>query len=92
MLSLRRAGSLCLPVELMVSSLIALSVILSEETIRKLRQQLRKAKDVLVTPEEIVGAVRRILNEAALGEMEKVKISLPEKKPRPRKPVEGESK
>ncbi|MCK4849718.1 MAG: type I restriction enzyme HsdR N-terminal domain-containing protein, partial [Phycisphaerae bacterium] len=63
-----------------------LSVILSEESIRLLRRKLKKATDVRVAPEEIVGAIRRILNEAALGEMEKIKISLPEKKQRPRKP------
>ena len=63
-----------------------LSVILSEESIRLLRRQLRKNTDVRVTPEEVVGAIRRILNEVALGEMENIKISLPEKKKRPRKP------
>ena len=63
-----------------------LSTILSEDSIRLLRRQLRKATDVLVTPEEVVGAVRRMLNEVALGEMEKIKISLPGKKQRPRKP------
>ena len=63
-----------------------LSAVLSEESIRLLRRQLKKATDVLVTPEEVVGAIRRILNEVALGEMENIKISLPEKKKRPRKP------
>ena len=63
-----------------------LSAILSEDSIRLLRRQLRKATDVLVTPEEVVGAIRRILNEVALGEMENIKISLPEQKKRPRKP------
>ncbi|MCK4850145.1 MAG: type I restriction enzyme HsdR N-terminal domain-containing protein [Phycisphaerae bacterium] len=63
-----------------------LSVILSEESIRLLRRKLKKASDVRVAPEEIVGAIRRILNEAALGEMENIKISLPEKKKRTRKP------
>jgi len=38
--------------------------------------------EVTVSPEEIVGAIRHMLNEAAVGEMEKVKISLPEKKQR----------
>jgi len=57
-----------------------LKVILSEESIRLIRRELKKATDVTVSPEEIVGAVRRILNEGAVGEMEKIKISLPEKK------------
>ncbi len=63
-----------------------LSAILSEDSIKLLRRQLRKATDVLVSPEEVVGAIRRMLNEVALGEMENIKISLPEKKKRMRKP------
>ena len=45
--------------------------------------------DVRVTPEEIVGAIRPILNEVALGEMEKITISLPERKQRSRKSSAG---
>jgi len=59
-----------------------LKIILSEESIRLIRRALKKATDVTVSPEDIVGAIRRLLNEAALGEMEMVKISLPEKKQR----------
>jgi len=59
-------------------------VILSEESIILIRRQLKKVTDVTVSPEEIVGAVRRLLNEAALTEMEKIRISLPEKKQRKR--------
>ncbi len=66
-----------------------LSVILSEESIRLLRRKLKKATDVRVAPEEIVGAIRRILNEVALGEMENIKISLPERKQRSRKSPAG---
>jgi len=62
-------------------------VILSEESIILIRRQLKKVTDVTVSPEEIVGAVRRLLNEAALAEMEKIKISLPEKKQRKRKSI-----
>jgi len=62
-----------------------LKVILSEESIILIRKGLRKATNVTVSPEEIVGAVRRLLNEAALTEMEKIKISLPEKKKQTRK-------
>ncbi len=57
-----------------------LKIILSEQSIRLIRHDLKKATDVTVSPEEIVGAIRHILNEAALGEMEKIKISLPFKK------------
>jgi len=64
-----------------------LKVILSEESIVLIRRGLKRITDVTVSPEEIVGAVRRLLNEAALAEMEKVKISLPEKKERKRKSI-----
>lgn len=57
-----------------------LKVILSEESIKLIRRGLKKATDVAVSPEEIIGAVRRMLNEAAISEMEKVKISLPAEK------------
>lgn len=57
-----------------------LKIILSEQSIRLIRRDLKKVTDVAVSPEEIVGAVRHMLNEAAVGEMEKVKISLPVKK------------
>ena len=69
-----------------------LKVILSEESIRLIRRELKKATDVAVSPEEIVGAVRRMLNEAALAEMEKIKISLPEKKQQKRKSALKSSK
>ena len=59
--------------------------ILSEKSIRLIRGELKKATDVTVSPEEIVGAVRRLLNEAALTESLKIKISLPEKKKRTKK-------
>jgi len=57
-----------------------LKIILSEQSINSIRREIKKSTEVTVTPEEIVGAVRHMLNEAALGEMEKVKISLPIKK------------
>ena len=59
-----------------------LKIILSEQSITSIRSKLKKATDVTVSPEEIVGAIRHMLNEAAIGEMEKVKISLPIKKQR----------
>jgi hypothetical protein len=64
-----------------------LKTILSEQSLRLIRHNLKKATDVAVTPEEIVRAIRHMLNEAALGEMDKVKISLPEKKQRKSKAV-----
>ena len=69
-----------------------LGVILSEESIRLIRRSLKKATAVTVSPEEIVGAVRRMLNEAALGEMQKIKISLPAKKKRKRTTLSKSSK
>ncbi len=69
-----------------------LKVILSEDSIKLIRRGLKKATDVTVSPEEIVGAVRRMLNEAALGEMQKIKISLPEKKQQKRTTISKSSK
>jgi hypothetical protein len=69
-----------------------LKAILSEESIKLIRRDLKKATDVTVSPEEIIGAVRRMLNESALGEMEKVKISLPAKKQQKRKSISKSSK
>ena len=69
-----------------------LKVILSEESIKLIRRELRKATDVTVSPEEIVGAIRHLLNEAALAEMGKIKISLPEKKQRKRTTISKSSK
>jgi len=69
-----------------------LKVILSEESIKLIRQGLKKATEVTVSPEEIVGAVRRLLNETAVTEMEKIKISLPEKKQQKRKGISKVSK
>lgn len=59
-----------------------LKIICSEQSLNLIRREIRKSTEVTVTPEEIVGAVRHMLNEAALGEMEKTRISLPAKKQR----------
>ncbi len=61
-----------------------LKILLSEKSLTSIRSELKKATDVSVSPEEIVGAVRHLLNEAAITEMGKIKISLPEKKQRKR--------
>jgi hypothetical protein len=59
-----------------------LKIILSEQSLKLIRREIKKATEVGVSPEEIVGAIRRMLNQEAVGEMEKVKISLPVKKQR----------
>lgn len=69
-----------------------LKTIMSEDSIKLIRRSLKKATDVTVSPEEIVGAVRRMLNESALGELEKMKISLPDKKRRKKKRVSKSAK
>jgi len=57
-----------------------LKVILSEKSIRLIRSELKKTTDVTVSPEEIVGAIRHLLNESSIAEMSKIKVSLPVKK------------
>jgi len=73
-----------------------LKIILSEQSLKSIRRELKRATEVAVSPEEIVGAIRHMLNEAAVGEMEKVKISLPVKKQRkttsPKRSKEEENK
>jgi hypothetical protein len=59
-----------------------LKAILSEESITLLQRRIKREAGVMVSPEDIVGAIRHILNEAAASEMDKIKISLPEKKQR----------
>ncbi|MDK1031975.1 MAG: hypothetical protein QGD94_08225, partial [Planctomycetia bacterium] len=61
-----------------------LRAIVSEDSIKFLRRKLKKSTGVLVSPEDVVGAIRRLLNEAAGAEMEGVKICLPEQKRTPR--------
>jgi len=65
-------------------------ILVSEASIKLIRREIRKATGILVSPDEIVGATRRILNEAALTEMGAVKISLPNRKKR-RKALNGET-
>ena len=67
-----------------------LSAILSEESVKVLRRKLRRSAGVPVSPEDIVGAVRRLLNESSGAEMESLKIILPgakKRKLRPKKTV-----
>jgi len=57
-----------------------LKIILSEQSLTSLRIKLKKETGITVTPEEIIGAVRRLLNEASLAELEKLNISASEKR------------
>lgn len=61
-----------------------LQAILSESSMRILRRDLKKEYGIQLTPEEIVAGMRRMLNEAALNELESIKISFPQKKKRVR--------
>jgi predicted type IV restriction endonuclease len=56
-----------------------LKAILSEESIKLYQRRMRRVSSVTVSPEDIVSAIRYLLNEAALSEMDKIKISLPAK-------------
>jgi hypothetical protein len=54
-----------------------LKAILSEESIKVYQRRLKKATGVRISPEDIVGQFRHLLNEAALSEMDNIRISLP---------------
>jgi len=56
-----------------------LKIILSESSITSIRRELKRTTKVSVAPEEVVGAVRRLLNESAVAEIEKLRIYLPRK-------------
>lgn len=58
-----------------------LKAILSEDSLSLMGRKLKKATGVTVSADEVVGAVRHLLNESALTEMERIRISLPKKKP-----------
>ena len=64
--------------------------ILSEESLSLIRRRIKRSAGVGVTPEEVVGAIRRLLNETAVAEMEQIKISLPMKKRRVQKTAQKE--
>jgi len=67
-----------------------LKILLSEGSIRLFQRGVKRATDVAVSPEDVVGAIRHLLNESAITEMDRIKIALPEKK-QPRK-TKAESK
>jgi hypothetical protein len=62
-----------------------LSAILSEDSVKLLRKRLKSSAGVPVSPEDVVKAVRRMLNEASGAEMENIRISIPEGRNRIRK-------
>lgn len=62
-----------------------LSHILSEDSIRRLKNSIRKEAEVSLHPEDIVAAIRKLLNDHAGSLMDQMKISLPERKPRRRR-------
>lgn len=59
-----------------------LKAILSEESIKLYQRRLKKATGVRISPEDIVGQFRHLLNEAALSEMDNIRISLPARQQR----------
>jgi len=59
-----------------------LRAILSEESITRIRRTLKRKTGVAISPEDIIGAVRRLLNETAIAEMETIRICLPERRQR----------
>lgn len=64
-----------------------LNQMLSEDSIRRYRNAIRKETGVSVHPEDIVSAIRRLFNDQAGSLMDGMKISLPERKThRSRKP------
>ncbi|MBA7688381.1 hypothetical protein ES703_96861 [subsurface metagenome] len=56
-----------------------LESILCENSIKVLRWEIRRKTSVMVSPEDIITALRRLLNETALAEMGDVKVILPER-------------
>jgi len=68
-----------------------LRAMLCKSSINILRRELKRSTGVSVTPEDIVGGVRRLLNEAALVELENIHLTLPERKPGRTKPKAKET-
>ena len=69
-----------------------LQSIFSEDSLGVIRRELRRQTDILLSPEDVVSGIRRLLNESALAEMENLRISVgPRKKRRGRKGKDGAS-
>ena len=59
-----------------------LRTILSKDSITLIKRNIRRTTGVAVSAERVVEAIKRLLNQAALSEMENIKISLADKKPK----------
>ncbi|MBU1895094.1 MAG: type I restriction enzyme HsdR N-terminal domain-containing protein [Candidatus Omnitrophica bacterium] len=57
-----------------------LQAILSEPSLRIIRRELKKDSEVSLSPEDVISGVRRLLNETALAELEKMRVCLEPKK------------
>ena len=72
-----------------------LEAIVSEQSIKDLRRELKRSTGVRLSIEDIIAGVRRLLNEAALSVMEDLRLSLGQTKEkakrRKRKPKEAAS-
>jgi len=69
-----------------------LKAILSEESIKLYQRRLKNTTGITISPEDIVGSFRHLLNEAALSEMDKIKISLPARQQRAKTSKAAKSK
>jgi len=69
-----------------------LKAILSEESIKLYQRRLKKATGVRISPEDIVGQFRHLLNESALSEMDNIRISLPSRQRRAKTSKAAKSK
>ncbi|MBN1807164.1 MAG: type I restriction enzyme HsdR N-terminal domain-containing protein [Sedimentisphaerales bacterium] len=63
-----------------------LSAIISPESLKVLCKMLRKNTGVVISADDLIKGIGKLLNEAASIELSKTKIVLPEKKKRQRKP------
>ena len=59
-----------------------LTEILSEDSLRTYKNTIRRKTGASVRPEDIVAAIRKILNDNAGSLMDQMKIALPERKPK----------
>jgi len=68
-----------------------LKAILAEDSIKLYQRKMKKATKITVSPEDIVSSFRHLLNEAALSEMDKIRISLPARQHRAKTPKAAKS-
>jgi len=68
-----------------------LKSILAEDSIKLYQRKIKKATKTTVSPEDIVSSFRHLLNEAALSEMDKIRISLPARQQRAKTPKAAKS-